>query len=75
MKKVFFTGNFNKSSNKNKDVSFESTYHQLLKKVNCIIRKHLYLLYMNEEVKTVFQPGPMISFQTHRNLSSYLIRA
>ena len=59
MKKVVFTGNFGKSSNKNKGVPFVLIYHPLLKKVNYIIRKHIHLLYMNEEVKIVFQPGPM----------------
>ena len=28
---------------------------------------------MNEEVKKVFQPGPMVSFRSPRNLSSYSI--
>ena len=30
---------------------------------------------MNEEVKKVFQPGPIILFRSPRNLSSYLVRA
>ena len=64
-----------KSSNKNKCVPFVLTYHPLLKKANCIIRKHIHLLCANEEVKKVFQPGPMVSFQSSRNLSSYLVRA
>ena len=56
MKKVVFTGNFGKSSSKIKDVAFVLTYHPLFKKVNCIIRKHIHLLYMNKEVKKLFQP-------------------
>ena len=75
MKKVAFTGNFGKSSNKNKGVPFVLTYHPLLKKVNYIIRKYINLLYMNEENKKVFQPGPMVSFRSPRNLSSYLVIA
>ena len=51
------------------------TYHLLLKKVNCMIRKHIHLLYMTEEVKKVFQPGPIVSFRSPRNLNSYLVRA
>ena len=54
MKKVIFNGNFGKSSNKNKGVPFVLTYHPLLKKLNYIIKKHIHLLYMNEEVKKVF---------------------
>ena len=30
---------------------------------------------MNEEVKKVFQPGPMVLFESPSNLSSYLVRA
>ena len=75
MKKVIFNRNSGKSSNKSKGVPFVLTYHPLLKKVNYIIRKYSHLLYMNDEVKKVFQPGPMVSFRSPRNLSSYLVRA
>ena len=51
------------------------TYHPLLKKVNWIIRKHIHLLHMNEEVKKVFEPGPIVSIQSPRNLSSYIVIA
>ena len=30
---------------------------------------------MNEDVKSLFTPAPMISFRTARKLSSYLVRA
>ena len=70
-----FNGNFGKSSNKNEGVPFVLTYHPLDKKVNYFIRKHIHLLYMNEEVKKVFQSRPMKSFGSQRNLSSYLVRA
>ena len=30
---------------------------------------------MNEDVKSVFTPAPMISFRSARKLSSYLVRA
>ena len=75
MKKVVLTINFDKSSNKNTGVPFVLTYHSLLKKVNSIIRKHIHLLCMNEEVKKVFQPGSMVFFRSPRDLSSYLVRA
>ena len=58
-----------------KGVSFVLTYHPLLKKINYIVRKHSHLPYMNDEAKKVFQPGPMISFRSTRNLCSYLVRA
>ena len=75
MKRIIFNGNSGKSSYKNKGVPFLLNYHPLLKKINYIIRKHIHMLYMNEEVKKVFQPGPMVSFRSPRNLSSYLVRA
>ena len=75
MKKNIFNRNSGKSSNKSKGVPFVLTYHPLLKKVNYIIRKHSHLLCMNDKVKKVFQPGPMVSFRSPRNLSSYLVRA
>ena len=75
MKKVIFNGNSGKSSNKSNGVPFVLTYHPLLKKVNYIIRKHSHLLYMNDEVKKVFQAGPMVSFRSPRNLSSCLVRS
>ena len=51
------------------------TYHPLLKKFNFIIRKHIHLLHMNEEVKKVFEPGPIVSIRSPRNLSSYIVIA
>ena len=44
MKKVIFSGNSGKSSNKSKGMPFVLAYHPLLKKVNYIIRKHSHLL-------------------------------
>ena len=37
----------------------------------CIIRDNIYLLNMNEEVKNVFFPGPMLSFRS----MNYLLRS
>ena len=43
--------------------------------MNKVILKYLDLLYMDNEVKRVFTPTPMISFRSSRNLSSYLVRS
>ena len=43
-----------------KGVPFVVTYHSLLSKLSSIIQKNLYLLYMNQEVKNVFTPGPVV---------------
>ena len=74
MKKV----NFRESRSKTKSaigVPFVVTYHPRLKTLGKIIHENLNLLYMNDEVKGTFTPGPMVSFRTSRKLSSYLVRA
>ena len=40
-----------------------------------IIRKNLYLLYMNGEVKQMFSAKPIIFSGNAKNLSNYLVRA
>ena len=40
-----------------------------------IITDNTYLLHMNEEVKNLLIPGPMVSFRGACKLSSYLVRA
>ena len=55
-------------------VPFLVTYHLSLNFLHNIIRDDTYLLYMNEDVKNLFIPGPMISFGRARKLSSYLVR-
>ena len=54
-----------------KGVPLVVTYHPLLKTIGKIIHDNLYLLY-NEDL---FTPGPMVSFRSSRNISSYLVRA
>ena len=77
MKKVKFA-----SKNRNtkrgeslKMVPFVVTYHPKLKSMKKVILKYLDALYMDNEVKRVFTPKPMISFRSARKLSSYLVRA
>ena len=50
------------------------TYHSSLNCFLKIIRDNTYLLYLNEEVKNLFLPGPLISFRSARKLCSYLVR-
>ena len=40
-----------------------------------ITNKHLYLLYLNYEIKRVFTPKPMVSCRSSCKISSYLVRA
>ena len=76
MKKVKFNhSHFIGKHNSKKGIPLVVTYHPLLKSLSKIISKNLHLLYMDEEVKRVFTPGPMISFRSSRKLSDYLVRA
>ena len=58
-----------------KGVPFDLTYDPLFKSMGKIINKNLYLLHMNNQVKKVLTPKPMISFRSARKINSYLVRA
>ena len=57
-----------------KGVPLVVTYHPLLKSIDKIIY-NLYLLNMNEELKHLFTPGPMVSFRSSRKIGSSLVTA
>ena len=68
------------SNNKSQKIILERiplvvTYHPLLNSLGKVLRKNLNILCMDEEVKKVFYPGPMVSFRSARKVSSYLVRA
>ena len=75
MKKVNFKSREKTEKSKFKGVPFVVTYHPSINFLHKIIRNNTYLLYMNEEVKNLFLPGPMVSFRGARKLRSYLLRA
>ena len=76
MSKVKFNGVCKRSNNRQeKGIPFVVTFHPKLKVLQNIINKHLCLLYMNDEVKRVFTPKPMVSYRSSRKISSYLVRA
>ena len=76
MSKVKFNVDNKRSNNRQKKaVSFVVTFHPKVKVLQNIINKHLYLLYMNDEVKRVFTPKPMVSFRNSSKISCYLVRA
>ena len=63
MSKVLFNKeNSNTKQSKSKQVTFVVTYHPLLKSFQSLIDKHLNILYLDENAKDVFMPGPMITF-------------
>ena len=73
MGKVKFSGYNRRNKREKKGVPLCD--HPSLKNIGRIINQNLYILYMNEDVKNVFTPAPMISFRSARKLSSYLVRA
>ena len=75
MGKVKFSGYTKRNKREKKGVPFVTTYHPSLKNIGRIINQNLYILYTNEDVKSVFTPAPVISFRSARKLSSYLGRA
>ena len=75
MGKVKFSGYTRRNKREKKGIPLVITYHPSLKNIGRIINQNLYILYMNEDVKNVFTPTPMISFRSARKLSSYLVRA
>ena len=64
--------NRNKSA---KGLPFVVTYHPLLKSLGKILHDNIHLLYIKEEVRRTFTPGPMSSFRTPSKISSYLVGA
>ena len=66
----------NKAQRKNsKGIAFVVTYHPLLKQLEGILRRNMYLLNMNAEVKQTFTLVPMVSYRSSSKLISYLVRA
>ena len=51
------------------------TYHPLLKSVSSIVNNNIYLLHMDQEVKTTFTLQPMVSYRSVHKLSRFLVRA
>ena len=76
MSKIKFSVDNKKSKySQERGIPFVVTFHPKLKVLQNIVNKHLYLLYMNGEVKRVFKPKPMVSFRSSRKISSHLVRA
>ena len=72
MKKVKFPSCNKAQRKKSKGIAFVVT---LLKQLERILRRNMYLLNMNAEVKQTFTLVPMFSYRSSRKLRSYLIRA
>ena len=61
MKKVKSSKISSTRKDNTKVVPLVVTYHPSLKNINQIINRNLHLLYMDQEVKKVFTPNPMVS--------------
>ena len=60
VEKVKFPGTSRKIDTKIKGILLVITYHPLLKDFASVIRNHLYILYLNKEVKKIVTLGPMV---------------
>ena len=65
----------NTQGDRQKGIPLVVTYNPFLCHLRQTIRKNLFLLYQDEEVKRVFTPAPFVSFRTARTLSTHLVRA
>ena len=61
-------------SHESKGVPLVITFHSKFKSIKQMLNKHLHILYIDQETKNVFTPGPMATFCSACNLSSYLVR-
>ena len=58
-----------------KGIPLVITYHPLLKHFASVIRKRLYSLFLNKQVKEILTPGPVVSSRGTKKLGSYLVGA
>ena len=59
---------------KNVGIPFVVIYHQHLKNISKIIKKHIKNLYTDPDVRSVFTPLPFVSFRSVRNLKSHYLQ-
>ena len=65
----------NDKSQNTKGIPSIFTYHHLLKSLSAFTDKNLSNLYMNDDVKKVITPRPMVLFRSACKLNSYVVRA
>ena len=69
MGKVKFSGYNRRNKREKKGVPFMIRYHPSLKKIGRIINRNLYILCLNEDVKSVFTSTLLISFSSSRKMT------
>ena len=65
----------NTQGDRQKGIPLVVTYNPFLCHLGQSIRKNIFLLYQDEEVKRVFTPAPFVSFRTATTLRTHLMRA
>ena len=65
----------NTQGDRQKGTPLVVTYNPFLCHLGQSIRKNIFLLYQDEEVKCVFTPAPFVSFRTATTLRTRLMRA
>ena len=51
-----------------------NTYHQVLKDLNTILKKHIPILHTNQRMTEVLKEPPMAAFRGPRNLKDMMVR-
>ena len=84
LRKLIFRTHLGSRDIKTKGIMLVIIYHLLPKDLlvsletrlfkNVLVRKHLYILNINNEVTEIFTSGPMVSFRGPRKFGSYLAR-
>ena len=65
----------NTQGDRQKGIPLVVTFNPFLCHQGQTIRKSLFFLYQDEEVKRVFTPAPFVSFRTVRTIRTHLVRA
>ena len=56
-------------------MSFVATYHPKLKDFVQLIKNVQLFLYCDSEVRSVFSPAPIVSYQSARQIQDYIVRS
>ena len=71
MGKVKFSRYTKRNKREKKGVPFAITYLPSLKNIRRTINQNIYIVYMNENLKSAFTLAPIVSFRSARKLISY----
>ena len=75
IKTVNFTPANSQTKKRQKEVLLVVSYHFILNNLHENVQDNILLLNMNKKFRKTFSPGPLITFQSTREFSDYLLRA